>query len=313
MPATRRAFEANEISMSAVRLLSGARDIDPDTFARTETHLVNAARLHPIAELQRVVAFWRDRAEREREPERQERLHAHRTLHASVTLGGMVRVDGDLDPENGETLLTALRAVLDTDARSRDREDARSPAQRRADALGEICRQWLDDGGRPIVAGERPHMTVTVDVDALEGTRAGTISLDHTGAAGRDMARRLACDASVMRVVMKGRSEPLDVGRRTPVVPPAVRRAVIVRDGSCRFPGCDRPHTWCDAHHVEHWADGGHHEPVEPVAPLSAPSPDGARVRRVRVADRVGRPRVPPPGRFGVGGSSAPVRHARES
>lgn len=56
---------------------------------------------------------------------------------------------------------------------------------------------------------------------------------------------------------MRGRSEPLDVGRRTPVVPPAVRRAVIVRDRTCRFPGCDRPHAWCDAHHVEHWADGG--------------------------------------------------------
>jgi hypothetical protein len=60
-----------------------------------------------------------------------------------------------------------------------------------------------------------------------------------------------------MRVVLNGRSEPLDVGRRTAVVPPAMRRAVIVRDRHCRFPGCDRPHTWCDAHHVLHWADGG--------------------------------------------------------
>jgi hypothetical protein len=60
-----------------------------------------------------------------------------------------------------------------------------------------------------------------------------------------------------MRVVLSGRSEPLDVGRRTKVVPPSLRRAVIVRDRTCRFPGCDRPHTWCDAHHVVHWADGG--------------------------------------------------------
>jgi hypothetical protein len=81
--------------------------------------------------------------------------------------------------------------------------------------------------------------------------------LDHVGPVSPETARRLACDASLMRVVMDGRSEPLDVGRRTAVVPPAMRRAVIVRDRHCRFPGCDRPHAWCDAHHVAHWADGG--------------------------------------------------------
>ena len=74
--------------------------------------------------------------------------------------------------------------------------------------------------------------------------------LDHSGHVSEEIARRLACDASVMRVVMAGASEPLDVGRRTPVVPPFMRKAVIARDGCCRFPGCDRPHTWCDAHHV---------------------------------------------------------------
>jgi hypothetical protein len=169
----------------------------------------------------------------------------------------MVRVDGDLDPDTGETLLTALRAVLDAEARSAGDEDDRTPAQRRADALGEICRQWLDLAERPTVAGERPHVTVTVSPDALQDTPGTPSELDHVGPVSPATARRLACDASVMRVVMDGRSEPLDVGRRSKVVPPAMRRAVIVRDRGCRFPGCDRPHTWCDAHHVVHWADGG--------------------------------------------------------
>ena len=107
------------------------------------------------------------------------------------------------------------------------------------------------------MAGERPHVTVTVGAEAIQGASGGTSELDHVGPVHPEAARRLACDASVMRVVMAGRSEPLDVGRRTSVVPPAIRRAVIVRDHHCRFPGCDRPHTWCDAHHVVHWADGG--------------------------------------------------------
>jgi 5-methylcytosine-specific restriction endonuclease McrA len=58
-------------------------------------------------------------------------------------------------------------------------------------------------------------------------------------------------------VITRGGSEVLDVGRRTAVVSAAMRRALITRDGGCAFPCCDRPHQWCDAHHVVHWADGG--------------------------------------------------------
>jgi len=210
-----------------------------------------------VGDLHRVVAFWREACERERGPQGEQRLREGRRLHASVSFLGMVRVDGELDPETGETLLTALRAVLDAEPRSGNTTDERTPAQRRADALGEIYRGWLDLADRPTVAGERPHLTVTVDAEALDNTSGAPSEFDHVGPVGAGVARRLACDVSVMRVVLNGRSEPLDIGRRTKVVPPSMRRAVIVRDRSCRFPGCDRPHTWCDAHHVLHWADGG--------------------------------------------------------
>jgi hypothetical protein len=256
MPLTRIALEAGDVSMSAVRVLSAVRDAAPAAFERAEAQLVEAARIHSIGDLQKVAAYWRQRVERERALEGEDEHWARRRLHASVSYLGTVRVDGDLDPETGETLLTALGAVLDAESRSRARDDTRTPAQRRADALGEICRQWLDSSDRPSVAGERPHLSVTVGADALRGA-GGASELDHAGPVDPETARRLACDASVMRVVMSGRSEPLDVGRRTCVVPPAIRRAVIVRDRRCRFPGCDRPHTWCDAHHVVHWADGG--------------------------------------------------------
>ena len=255
MPRTRRALEEGEVSMSAIRVLVAVRDASADAFERCEPQLVEAARIHSVSDLQRVAVFWREAVEREQALDGEDRLRARRRLHASVSLLGMVRVDGDLDPETGESLLTALRAVLDAEARSGAADD-RTPAQRRADALGEICRQWLDLAERPTVAGERPHVTVTVDADTL-ASRRGAGELDHAGPVDVDAVRALACDASVMRVVTSGRAEPLDVGRRTPVVPPSMRRAVIVRDRRCRFPGCDRPHTWCDAHHVVHWADGG--------------------------------------------------------
>jgi hypothetical protein len=254
MPATRRSLTEGELSLSAAEVLAEARDADPEAFGRSEGQLVEAARIHSMPDLRRVVGFWRESAARERSLDGEERLRARRRLHVSPTFLGMVRGDFDLDPEGGETLLDALRAFLDAEARSAGSDDDRTPAQRRADALVEIARQWLDLAERPTLGGERPHVTMTIAAEAL---RAGSGELDHAGAVSSSVARRLACDAAVMRVVLSARSEPLDVGRRTKVVPPSMRRAVIVRDRTCRFPGCDRPHPWCDAHHIVHWADGG--------------------------------------------------------
>ena len=86
------------------------------------------------------------------------------SLHASRTLDGRVRADADLDPETGDLLLTALRVATKT-ASDDEGEPLRSPAQRRADALGDICRFFLDhqqsvpDGGR-----HRPHVNVVVEL-----------------------------------------------------------------------------------------------------------------------------------------------------
>jgi hypothetical protein len=257
MPATSEALAAGEVSSTAVALLLSARDAAPEQFAAAEETLVDAARSMSVGELKRAVDYWRQSADVERAAEREERRFERRSLHVSPTLDGMVRVDGDLDPETGQTLITALRAVQDAEARSSDRSDLRTPAQRRADALGELCRRWLDSWERPSVAGERPHVVVTIDLDSLEGRIGRRCELEDAGAITQEAARRWACDASVTRVITDARSQPLDVGRRTKVVPAPIRRAVAVRDRGCRFPGCERPPGWCDAHHVRHWADGG--------------------------------------------------------
>src|SRR6266516_8126514 len=166
MPRARSALEDGELSLSAAKVLAEAHDAHPTAFERCERELVEAGRIHSINDLRRVAAYWRDRVETEQGFDREERLKARRRLHASVTFLGMVRLDGELDPEHGESLLTALGAVLDAESRSGE-EEIRTPAQRRADALGEICRQWLDLADRPEVAGERPHVTLTVGVEAL--------------------------------------------------------------------------------------------------------------------------------------------------
>src|SRR5439155_25666366 len=139
--------------------------------------------------------------------EEQERFE-RRGLAVSPLIDGMVRVDANLDPETGQSLITAISCITDHWARSGE-QDRRTPAQRRCDALGEICRGHLDRGDRPVVGGERPHLTVMIDLESLEGRAGRRCELTDTGGITPEAARRLACDASVARVITKGSSEPL--------------------------------------------------------------------------------------------------------
>jgi hypothetical protein len=71
-----------------------------------------------------------------------------------------------------------------------------------------------------------------------------------------ETARRLACDGSILALIENEKGQPLSIGRKSRTIPPALRRALRVRDRGCRFPGCT--HTaFIDGHHVKHWADGG--------------------------------------------------------
>jgi len=163
----------------------------------------------------------------------------------------MVRLDGDLDPESGAVVITALGSLADPAAL--DSQDGRGPAQRRADALVEICRRHLDTSDRPRVGGEKPHLTITVSVDQLAAR--GLADLD-TGPIPLETVRRLACDATLIPILTRD-GQPLTAGRRSRVIPPAVRRLLYQRDQHCTHPGCQVPARWCDAHHITHWAHGG--------------------------------------------------------
>jgi hypothetical protein len=129
MPVTRRAFEGGDLSMSAARVLVDARDADQEAFRSSEATLVEAARIHSMQDVRRVAAYWRQAAEREAAMGGEEKLRERRRLHASVTFMGMVRVDGDLDPETGETLLTPSGRCS---TRSPERQGPTTAARRRS-------------------------------------------------------------------------------------------------------------------------------------------------------------------------------------
>jgi hypothetical protein len=172
-----------------------------------------------------------------------------RFLHLNQTFGGIFVLNGQFGADDGATLKAALMAVLRPPAD----EEERSPAQRRADALIDLARRQLDGGALPETGGQKPHLVVNVEMATLSrepGSPAAEMEWSHAPVHA-ETARRIACDCSVTPIVD---GEAYQTSR---VVPGAMRRALAARDKHCRFPGCDMPPAWTDAHHITHWADGG--------------------------------------------------------
>lgn len=134
--------------------------------------------------------------------------------------------------------------------------DHRTPGQRRADALVDVCRLSLNTAELPINGGDRPQVTVTVAYDMLRRELSGG-TLDNGDRLTAEQARRLACDAHLLPAVLGTDSQVLDLGQSRRLITGALRRALVLRDSGCAFPGCDRPARWCEGHHIQHWADGG--------------------------------------------------------
>lgn len=181
-----------------------------------------------------------------------------RIFRMAVSAAGRVYLSGHLDPVGAETLHTALQALMNGD---RPAGDLRTHGQRMGDAVVELARRALRTGDLPTVRGAPAQVRVTIDWFALCAERgapgvAGG-ELPFAGPIGPETARRLACDASVVRLLTDPAGLPLDVGQEQRCPTAAIRRGLEQRDGHCVFTGCTIPAVWCDVHHVIHWAHGG--------------------------------------------------------
>ncbi|MFN2328263.1 MAG: DUF222 domain-containing protein, partial [Chromatocurvus sp.] len=139
--------------------------------------------------------------------------------------------------------------------------------QVRADALVAMVEHFLasnpDYRGLQALKGtERCQVVMHVDVNTLREQRSG-VCCTHGRAHFEDKpwlspatARRLSCDASLVTVLEDDAGKVLNVGRRSRIVPEHIRRALRERDGVCQYPGCQES-TYVDAHHIQHWAEGG--------------------------------------------------------
>ena len=185
-PAVGAALAAGQISVDHARVVTHALDelavADRTLAAEAETPLLAAARQLDPTRLRREIAHARHALTPEASAAADETRHERRHLDVATTFEGMVAVSGLLTPEGGELLMTALTPL----SGPADPGDTRTPGQRRADALIDLCDRGLDHAGLPTVSGERPHLTVLVPLPALTRpptTRRPTLSR-LTGAPG---------------------------------------------------------------------------------------------------------------------------------
>ncbi|MGW0161706.1 DUF222 domain-containing protein [Mycobacterium sp. NPDC003323] len=160
----------------------------------------------------------------------------------------------DLDVGTGEELCAALDPLCRPVPLPDGSPDPRSVDRRRGDAIGQILRTYLSQSTRPMSGGVLPHVTL------IRPGQRGDDNVDSLGFGGPVSAATadlIACDSTLTSVVVDHTGVPLDVGRSERLFTPAIRKALGIRDKGCAHPGCGRPVSWCDAHHIQPWGAGG--------------------------------------------------------
>ena len=251
--ATLRAWTAGRLSTDQAGVLLDQATSLPDPFIEGEDRLVDIVEDLSVSDTRRALEYWRQTVDGPGTIGNQLEQMELRGVSASKSLSGMIRVDGWMTTTAGLAFLAAIDAFMPPPSP----DDTRTPRQRRHDALEDLARHYLDHGDTPTVGGEKPHINLVCDLAALQGIAGGLHETENGHLLNVMELRALTCDCSLSRIVFGPDGEIIDVGRRTRVVPTALRRALIARDRHCTWNGCDRDPRWCDVHHRKHWANGG--------------------------------------------------------
>jgi hypothetical protein len=258
LPEVAAAFDDGEISARHATVIANAYTPErAEKINEIERALVDYARETNPHDLGAVVRRVTDALDGDGGAAADEEDYERRALYAARTLLGAFDLRANSDALSGEIVETALKAEM---ARDLQAGDTRRTAQRRLDALVNICRRDLDRGEGGEIHGVRPHVSVVIhinDTAAPDLVARARAERHYGGRLSQTMVEMLACDCDVSRVIVAGRSEILDVGRATPTATPAQWKALVARDGQCQAPGCNRPPSDCHAHHIRHWTDGG--------------------------------------------------------
>lgn len=280
-PSVRDAAARGEISVGQAKAINEALDalptgLDQTVQAQAEQAILTQAQHVPSEKLRtmteqilrQVAPELMDSPEvrTEKLEARDQRARSRRRLWFGPETDGSLEFGGSLPVVAGRRLQDLVQAVSDRSYRSA--KDSRNravlqetPQQRAADALVEIvgAAQAVESGTAS--SGSVPARGAQLQVlipytDLLDRAAASGLLPDGTHVSASEL-RVLACDAGLVPVVLGTHAEVLDVGHEHRLAPPALRRAIGLRDGGCAFPGCTTPLRHCDIHHVHPWQLGG--------------------------------------------------------
>ena len=242
MPESENALYTGEIGIQHLAVMARTARALPEQF--DEAKLLPLAKKHSPGKFYFESLQYRHSLRPRDVATEQAGLMECRALSLSTAEDGCVTVQGVLDPVGG----AAVRAVLEPLARPMGAHDYRDRPKRLADALVE----QVTGAGKVQV-----QMQVTSTIETLLGLfGAPGAETECVVPVSAKTVERWACDCSITRVLMQD-SVPMDVGRAARVIKGPQRRALIARDKHCQWPGCERPASWCDGHHVVHWINGG--------------------------------------------------------
>ena len=250
--------------------------VDRDAVEAAEELLVDRAPVVGIYGLTRLIKQLEAHLDPDGVKPREDELRARRALSIWEDAGGMINLRGAFDPANGAPIKLAIETLVGAELRrARDAKrpfgedrsedgpqdpelgdaalaDDRTIAQMNADALADIARLSLSSVDAP--AALRSAMVVTrIDVESLEsGSGHATIDgVDQPVSAAT--ACELIASAGVTPVLVRRGSEVLDLGRSARLFSAAQKVALVERDGGCAWPGCQRPPSHTQAHHIKWW------------------------------------------------------------
>jgi len=250
LPRISEGFADGKLSYSKVRAITRIAD------ETNEDYLLMIAEHGTAHHVEKLVSKYRT-AKRLQDVEIANEQYDHREVTYFYDHDGCLVIKGRLPPEQGALIVKALEMAMDKDFADNTREapEEREPiAARRADALTEVAETYMNNSESSGSTADRYQVVVHVTAD--EASFGQTPHVEEGPGVTAETSRRIACDSSIVGIKEDKNGEPLSIGRRSRTIPPAMRRALRVRDKGCRFPGCTNT-RFIDGHHIKHWADGG--------------------------------------------------------